>query len=75
MSTSPNSDRVVLNMFDRAGHDVTSVLTNTARGLLAASLYLATRASASGRRDRSAKTTLQSRDNRSAAKERLIPER
>lgn len=60
-------------MFDNAGQDDTSVLTKTARGFFPASLCSVMSASASGRRPRSAITTLQFRDKRSAAKDRLIP--
>lgn len=76
MSTSPNSSRATSNIFDNSGQDVTSVFTKTARAaraLLPGSLCFVMSSSASGRRPRSAITTLQSRDSSSAAKERLMP--
>lgn len=74
MSKSPKAASVAVKSCRSAGHEDTSVLTKRARGDSADGVeYSSTRACASGRSERSAKTTLQLRERSRRAKARLMP--
>ncbi len=69
MSAPPNSFSATTNMFSNSGHCTTFVFTNTARAFPVGDEYSSTSFCASGRRPRSAITTLQLRESKSLAKE------
>lgn len=74
MSAPPNWLIATSNILSSCAQSVTSVFWKTAFAPVDVAEYCETTASASGRRARSAKTTLQPFSRRSFAKQRLMPE-
>ena len=74
MSAPPKCSMATANIRSSCAQSVTSVCWNTAFAPLEVRGYFDTTASASGRRARSAKTTLQPLSRSLMAKQRLMPE-